>query len=287
MAADPGGGRVILSGVSFATLTNTRTIASGTVMLHYYDELQGAPSVLLATDVAIGDPVINLTMAGSATAGSFVQIDAEVLRVDSVQNSGCSYGVSRAMHGTSAAMHAAQTAAFGLQSSTAIAPFPADFFGSPYSGSWTFPISMPDVRVASAEMFVTNSVGNSPAQCVYLTNNDDRGLRTLSGGQYAIQVSGFLAVDSSAAPAIVVEASHAVRDVFAVLGSPADSAVQLQLNVNGAAYCALAFSPGMIVSNSVSGLTLPPLPSGSKITLAVATVGQSIPGADLTVLIRL
>jgi hypothetical protein len=168
-----------------------------------------------------------------------------------------------------------------------IAPFSADFFGSPYCGSWTYPISLPDVRVASAELFVTNEVGNSPTGSIYLTNNDDHGLRTLSGGQYSIQVAGFLAVDASAAPAIVVEASHAVRDVFAVLGTAADAQVQLQVSVNGAAYCVLTFASGAIVSNSVSGLTLPPLASGATVTLAVISVGQNVPGADLTVLIRL
>jgi hypothetical protein len=112
-------------------------------------------------------------------------------------------------------------------------------------------------------------------------------LRTLSGGQYSIQVDGFLAVDSSAAPAIVAEASHAVRDVFAVLGGAADAAVQVQLNVDGTAYCALTFAAGTITSNSVDGLTLAPLTSGAKITLSVLSVGKSIPGNDLTVLIRL
>ena len=50
-----------------------------------------------------------------------------------------------------------------------IAPFPADFFGSPYSGSWTFPVTLPDVRIASAEMFVTNRKGNSATRAIHLT----------------------------------------------------------------------------------------------------------------------
>jgi hypothetical protein len=287
MAADPRGGRAILSGVSFMVLTNTSSISAGTLTMHYYDELQGPPAILLTSAVGATDTVLSLSAAGPATAGSFIQLEAEVIRVDALQNNGTAYGVTRGMHGTTAASHAAQTPIYGLQNSTVIAPVPADFFGSPYSGSWTYPISMPDVRVASAELFVTNEVGNSPTGSIYLTNNDDRGLRTLSGGQYSIQVAGFLAVDSSVAPAIVVEASHAVRDVFAVLGTAADAQVQAQLNVNGAAYCVLTFAPGAIVSNSAAGVTLPPLPSGAKVTLAVVSVGQNIPGADLTVLIRL
>jgi hypothetical protein len=115
----------------------------------------------------------------------------------------------------------------------------------------------------------------------------DNGLRTLSGGQYSIQVDGFLAVDQSAAAALVTDAAHSVRDVFAVLGTSADQPVQLQVNVNGVSYCQLTIPIGLLVSNSVDGATLPPLVSGAQITLAVLAVGQTLPGADLTVLIRL
>ena len=83
---------------------------------------------------------------------------------------------------------------------------------------------LPDARVASAELFVTNQKGNSPTTGISLTQFDDGGLRTLSGGQYTIQVEGYLAVDAMAAPAMVVDASHSVRDVYAVLGASADAA---------------------------------------------------------------
>ncbi len=105
-------------------------------------------------------------------------------------------------------------------------------------------------------MFVTNEKGNSPAAAICLTQSVDNGLRTLSGGQYSIQVDGFLAVDQSVAPALVVEAAHSVRDVFAVLGTAADAAVQLQVNVNGSRVLPADVSRrGMIVSNSVAGFS--------------------------------
>ena len=168
-----------------------------------------------------------------------------------------------------------------------IAPFPPQFFGSPYSGSWSYPIALPDVRVASAELFVTNQKGNSPAKDICLTHTTDSGLRTLSGGQYSIQVDGYLAVDQSVAPALVIEAAHSVRDVSAVLGKPADAVVGLQLNVNGASYCQLTFAAWATVSNTVDGNILAPLPSGAQVTLSVQSVGSTVPGSDLTVTIRL
>ena len=99
-------------------------------------------------------------------------------------------------------------------------------------------------------------VGNSPVRRITLTHNDDAGLRTLSGGQYSIQVSGYLAVEQSAAPPLMVEASRSVRDVYAVLGKAADAEVQVQVKVDGAAYCTLTFPAGMTVSDAVDGNAL-------------------------------
>jgi hypothetical protein len=281
------GGTVELSGVSFTDLTNTRTISAATLTMYYWDELQGQPAIALASAVGTGDTLLSLSSAGSAQAGSFLQIELEVIRVEAVQNNGTQYSVTRAMHGSEAAAHAAQAVVYHLLNKTVIAPFPPDFFGTPYSGSWSYPILLPDARVASAGLFVTNQKGNSPGRGICLTHTVDCGLRTLSGGQYSIQVDGYLAVDQSVAPALLVEAPHAVRDVFAVLGKPADAAVELQLKVNDTPYCTLTFAVGMTVSDSADGNALPPLASGARVTLAVLSVGQTYPGADLTVLIRL
>jgi hypothetical protein len=281
------GGTVELSGVSFTDLTNTRTISAATLTMYYWDELQGTPAITLAGAVGTGDTVLSLSSAGSAQAGSFIQIELEVMRVEAVANNATQYTVTRAIDNSLAAAHAAQTPVYHLLTKTVIAPFPPEFFGSPYSGSWSYPITLPDVRVASAELFVTNQKGNSPTQDIYLTHTTDSGLRTLSSGQYSIQVDGYLAVDQAAAPALVMEASHSVRDVYAVLGTAADAAVGLQLNLNGASYCQLTFVTGATLSNTVNGNTLAPLPSGAQVTLSVLSVGQTNPGSDLTVIIRL
>ena len=287
IGAAPLGGGAQLSAVSFGDLSNTHSISSGTLTLHYWNELSGQPGLTVATAMGISDQAVSLSAAGSATAGTFVQIDQEVMQVTAVGTGGAWYTVTRGMHGSTAATHAAQTPIYTLANTTVVAAFPQQFFGTPYSGSWMFPIAMPDVRVASAELYVTNDWGNSPTAAICLTNNDDGGLRTLSGGQYTIQVGGCLAVDQSAAPPLVVEATHSVRDVFAVLGTAADAAVQVQLNVNGGAYCTLTIPAGQLASTAATGVTLPPLAAQTQITLSVLSVGQTYPGADLTVLIRL
>ncbi len=286
LAAGANGGTIELSGVSFGSLTNTATISSGTLTLYYRDELSpalGSP----ANAMAATDTALTLAAAANVPVGSYLQIDGEVLRVTAAQAGGTQYTVTRGIDGTAAAAHAAPAAVYLLKSRTEIVPFPTGFFGSPYSGSWRYPIALVDARVACAEMFVTNTRGNSPVASAYLTNNDDEGLRTLAGGQYSIQVAGFLAVDAAAAPPLIVDAPHSVRDVYAVLGTAADAPVTLQLNVNGAPYCTVTFVTGQTISNSTNGNMLPPLMAGAQVTLAVLSVGQMQPGADLTVMIRL
>jgi hypothetical protein len=191
------------------------------------------------------------------------------------------------VNGTVAESHNAATPVYSLACQTTIVPFPPGFFGSPYSGSWSYAISLPDVRVGGAELFVTNQKGNSSTTGICMTHNDESGLRTLSGGQYSIQVDGFLAVEQCVAPAIVIESTHSVRDVFAILGTAADAQVQLQVSVDAAPYCTLTFAPGAIASNSILGSALPPLPAMAQVTVAVLSVGQTQPGANLTVIIRL
>jgi hypothetical protein len=276
-----------VSGVSFASLTNTQTVSSGTLSLFYWSELQGVPTTLLSVAMAATDTTLTLTAAGMAQAGSIIQIDAEVIQVTAIANNGTQYMVVRGMYGSTAAAHSAQVPVYQLSNLTVITPFPLEFFGSGYSGNWTFPILLPDVRIAAAQMFVTNQKGNGAIASISLTHTVDNGLRTLSGGQYSIQVDGFLSVDQSAAAPLVTDAAHSVRDVFAVLGTSADQPIQLQLNVNGTSYCQLTIPTGQLVSNSVDGATLPPLASGAQITLSVLAVGQTLPGSDLTVLIRL
>ena len=287
VAAYPNGGGVTLTGISFPDLTNTRTISSATVTLNYWDELQGTTALALASAMGAADPVLNLNVAGTAQPNSILQIDGEVLLVGAVQNNGLQYQVTRAAQGSQAATHAAGAPVFLLLSQTVITSFPAEFFGSPYSGSWSFSIPLVDARIATANLFVTNDKGNSPTTSICLTGTTDSGLRTLSGGQYSIQVQGYLAVNQNAAPALVVENARSVRDVFAVLGGAADAPVELQLNVNGTAYCQITFTTGAIVSSTVNGTTLAPLAAEAQLTLSILTVGQAYPGSDLTVLIRL
>jgi hypothetical protein len=281
------GGTVEMSGIGFPSFTNTRSISSATLTLHYWDELSETPQPLLDSLLAADGDTLTLSAPGPALEGSYLQIDAEVLRVKETALDGVQYTVDRGVHGSEAAEHEAGAEVYHLSSRTAIAPFPRQFFGSRYSGGWSYPVDLPDARVASAELFVTNNKGNSPVASACLTHNRHNGLRTLSGGQYTIQVEGFLAVDSAAAPPLVMETSHAVGQIYAVLGQAADAEIALALKVNGRAYCTFKFDAYSVVSKTVDGATLPPLMHDSQITLSITSVGRNAPGADLTVVIAM
>jgi hypothetical protein len=286
-----GAGSLELVGVAFEDLANTRTVAAGTLALHYWDELGSPSPVSLASMVPESQTYIDLTPAGSARPGSLVQVGAEVMVVEDVESGGLRYQVTRGSHGSQAAQQASQTPVYHLSRKVFVAPFPRDFFGSPASGSFSYPILLPDARVAAAELMVTNSRGNSPTKRKCWTATVDGGLRTLSGGQIAFQIEGPLAVEIGATPPLVVQDSHSVRDVFAVVGeAPAGAPVELQVLQNGVTYCELTIQPGATVSNVVSGFGLPPLAGEAKLQLDVVSVGQgadNTSGRDLTVTIRL
>lgn len=282
------GGTVEVSGVSFADLTNTHTVTAGTLAMYYWPELTTGPYPTLSAAIGATDTTINLSQAGAGQPGSMVQIEAEVAQVVAVLNNATQYQLNRGVDGSTAAAHASGTTVYDLETNTVIMPFVQDFFGSPASGNWSFPIPLADCRVASAELYMTNLLGAGATGSICLTQVTDYGLRTLSGGQFSFQVDGFLAIETGATPDIVVEASHSVRDVYAVIGqAPSGGPVNLQINQNSTAYCTLSIADGSIVSNSIDGATLPPLEAGALLSLDVTMVGPTTPGADLTVVIRL
>ena len=113
--------------------------------------------------------------------------------------------------------YAAQVPVYQLLSTVAVVPFPLDFFGSPLSGNWSYPISLPNTQGSQRGAVRHKLERQQPDSAINLTQSVDYGLRTLSGGQYSFQVQGFLAVDSNPAPNVIVEAAHAVQDVYAIV----------------------------------------------------------------------
>lgn len=286
-----GQGNIELLGIGFTSFTNTHTIIAGTLALFSWDELSSPSTFSITVGVSATDDTITLNSPGSGTVGTFLQVESEVLVITQVLGGGAQYQVSRGSHGSTASPHAANVPLYHLARSISIVPFVKGFFGSPASGSYSHQIFLPNVRVAAAEFFMTNSFGNGLVAYGAFSGLVDDGIRTLSGGQISIQVEGYLAIQADAAPALVIEAAHAARDIFAIVRQPPSGGpIQLSLRRGGASYVDLTIADGAIVSNSVSGFGLPPLASGDRLTLDIVSIPAAtgtLPGRDLTVTIRL
>jgi hypothetical protein len=280
-------GAVEVSGIGFTDLTNTRTISAASLTLFYRGELNDTPVPILASSVGFEDDALTLDLALGGGVGSIVQVESELMKVEEFMDAG-RYRVSRAVHGSEASEHDGGRRVYVLERKVEIMPFPRDFFGSPASGGWKHTIVLPDARIASADLCMTNAKGQSEISSLCLTGTIENGLRTLSGGQISFQIDGFLAIEDGAAPDFYVDASHAVRDICAFARqSPSGSSVELRLKQDDIEYCRLAIPAGSTTSDVHTGVDLGPLREGSRLTLDIVKVGSDAPGADLTVMVRL
>lgn len=284
-----GRGIVEVGAIGFQDLLNTRGITGGTVTLGFWNELNGPAASQIGAAITAEDPILILSAPGPGLPGQWIQVDLEVMVISEVLADGMQYRVARGSHESTATTHLAGANVFHLDRRVCVLPFVRDFFGSPASGSYSFPVSLPDARIAAAELFVTNARGNSDTARYSFTSTLDSGLRTLSGGQYSIQVEGYLAAQADVAPPLSIEATHVPRDLFATLKAPPSiGPVSLSIKVNGTPYAALTIPAGSTESDTIGGFGLPPLPADGQLSLDILAVGTSAnPGRDLTVSIRL
>ncbi len=277
-------GAVELSQVSFSGLANTRGITSGSFRFHFFDELNGTTAAIAADLTATTTSAV---ISPSPAAGQLLQIEQEVIGVTSVGSGGICQ-LQRGVQGTNAAGHSAAAKVYLLSLQDVVFLFDRDFFGSAASGTWNELVSLPNARVASVELYVTNAFGNSPTAVNPYTSLTDGGLRTLSGGQIGFQVAGYLAIQTGAAPDVMVDRDRTTGGIYAIVRGAADgTGIDLQIDRNGAPYCGLQINAGSTASATVSGFGLAALRAGDRLSLDVTGVGSGTPGNDLTVVISL
>ncbi len=304
------GGYLTLYQVGFTDLSNAASIGSGTLEIFYWSELGPVTTYSLSAAMSANgqDSSSGTLQVSSANgtdqlkAGTIIQVDDELLEVASYNSAQNTYSVNRAQLGSLITSHSVSTKVLQLTSSTFIVPFAPGFFETRASANFMHTISLPDVRIAAATFFVTNAFGDGLSQQQCYTGNPNGGLRTLSGGQFSMQVSGVVATQENAAPPLIVETSHAVRDVFATLGQAAAGyTVIIDVLQNGSEYCNLQISPTMTTSyglsspqtGPLSGANLPALMEGATLSINISLqvdqsfTGQPSPGRDLTLTIRL
>ena len=291
----PGSGVMSLSLIGFADLSNTSSVTSGTLQVWGVNELSAPSSLNLAVGLDQMGTTLQLTGTPSFTPGDMVQIGSELLTIVSGIGPANSYLVERSTVGSTVGGHAIGDTVLQLTRTAVVVPFAAGFFENRASQNYLHTLSLPDFRICAAEFYVTNTFGNGQASQTCYVSSTQSGLRTLSGGQFSFQISGFVATQQNAAPPFVAEAAHSVRDIRANLTqAPLGYAVQLELLQNGSSYCRMDIASGSTSSTSIiDGLTLPPLSEGATLTLNVSVspvqgfAGTANLGRDLTVTVRL
>lgn len=286
-----GQGTIALTGITFSTLVNTHTITAGSLTMFYWDELQSPSTVTLAATVLATDTTLTLSSASTAQVDDIVQIETELVFVTAIASGGLSLTVTRGFHGSTAAGHTAGAIVYALERKTAAIPFITGFFGTAASQSFAYSMYLSDVRIAAAEFFVVNAIGNGPTDLLSYATLTDGGIRTMAGGQITLQVEGYLGVQTDAVPPYVMESAYAMRDVAAVLlQAPSGGNVIMQVRADSTVFATLTILDGVAFSNTVDGFGLAPLAAGSKIHLDVTSLpggATSLPGQGLTVTIRL
>jgi hypothetical protein len=286
-----GQGTVDLAGITFTSLTNTETIEAGMLGLFYWDELNSPTTFSITGGITATDTTVTLSAAGPAGVGDFVQIDGEMLEVSGVASGGAQYTVIRASFGSTGAAHAAAALMYHLRRLIVIVPFVKGFFGSPASAAFSYSVFLPNVRIGAAQLYMTNAVGGGLVGKAGFGATPDQGLRTLAGGQLSIQTQGYLAIQTGATPPLVIEDSHAVRNISAVVReAPRGGAIEMRVRQDSSTYCSLTIADGETISNVVDGFGLAPLAVNAQLDLditSVPTAAGTLPGRDLTVTIKL
>ncbi len=286
-----GAGDLQISAIQFKSLVDTESITAGTLQLVYRDELQPASGCTLLNAIDSVTTTIQITQSSALAQEDAIQIGSEMMIILTLTADTGICTVVRAALGSTGLAHAAGAVITTLDKQTTILPFAAGFFGNPASASYVHTIHVPDICVAATQLYLTNVRGDGQAGTQCFVTAAGNGLRTLSGGQLSMQVSGTLAVQQNATPPLFIEASHSVEDARATVGvAPVGSPLGILLWLGSTTYCSLQIAPGATTSAVIDGVTLPPLTAGSLLRLditAVPTGWANSPGRDLTVTIRL
>lgn len=289
----PGAGELTLSNVGFTDLKNVGSVTSGTLSIYFIDELSGPSPYSLSAPLDTNSQTLALNLVSSDMVGSKFQLGTELISVLSVDVPTSSCNVVRGVLSSTVTAHAAGEVLWTISRSITVVPFAPNFFENRASVNYLHSLVLPDLRVVAAEFFVTNSFGDSQIQGECYTQSADRGLRTLSGGQLALQTNGSVTTQLNAAPPLVVQADHAVRDVRADLGRAAQG-YKLAVTVlqAGQSYCSLQIPANTLASPILDGVDLLPLTKLSSLSMNVSLqlidgyTGTPVPPKDLTVTIR-
>ena len=285
-----GNGSVDVLEIGFSDLADTTTITSGTLTLFYWSELNGVQGTL-AADLDGNSGACTPGPGATFHLDDVLQIDKELMLVAQAPQSDGNLIIDRGVLGSAAAAHTNGAAIYVLARRTSVLPFPEQFFGSPASAAYSYNVSIPDVRIAAAELSMTNRIGAGPVQAYCFVNDSLDGLRTLCGGQICFQVTGAVAVQHDAAPKVTVDQTRSIGSVSATVNTaPSGGPITVAVTQNESAICSVTIPDGATSSNAVDGASLGLLIAGATLNVSVVAAPSgtnTMPGQDLTVTISL
>jgi hypothetical protein len=285
-------GTVSIGGIGFSTLENLASVYVGQLGILFWDELEAPTPISLGGVLLPEDTVVVVNgLTTPLAAGSLFQIEEEIFETTGEPTGGNIYPVIRARYNSSASLHFIEEPIFLLTRREMTIPFVPGYFNSSAAVGFRYNFRLPNVRISGADLTLYNRIGASARTEECYTGVTNYGIRTLSGGQIAMNVHGFLAIEASAGNSYVLDRTTVVRDVSAYVQEPPYGGdVEILVRVNGEPYCELLVQAGSHVATAVDQFNSMPLPAGGKLSFDVLNVppaSAGTPGRDLTVLLQI
>jgi hypothetical protein len=285
------GGTISIGGFAFSQFSNLSSAYAAKLGLLYWDELTAPTALSLSANAT--EAAASLFVDGLVQPledGDYLQIGQELLRVVERVGATNEYVVVRGSHLSPAAGHAAGAPIFKLERRDEVINVLPGLLTSTAGARFRYNTRFPYVRIAAAELSIYNRLGGGAVRQECYTQQEGDGVRTLSGGQIAFSVGGYLAIEASAASPYITEREMAVGDVSAaVVEAPGGAPVEILVRVDGTEYASLTIAAGSFTSAPLSRFNHPPIPAGATITFDITSVPPAAlgsPGRDLTVFLQ-
>jgi hypothetical protein len=285
----PADGSLRLQNITTATLTGTITVAAAILVTYSVDETAAAVTFALPAALGPADVTMPLLPGQAVAAYSYLQVDMEIIRVDTPTADGSEYAIERNIAGTMAAAHASGATLTTLTRILQVVPLGAGFFSNPTHTDFQYTLVFPNRRVAASEFALENVRGIGPGQQTSYLPNGQNGLHTFEGGTIVLQTAGVLSIERDAANSIVLDRARVVRDVQAFVDSaPSGGDVTIVLNADGQPIATLDVADGTLQASFLPAGTLL-LAEGVKLNYDISAVPQAantFAGQNLCVQIR-
>ncbi len=286
----PADGSLLLQSITTQTLTGTATVTAAVLVTYSVAETEVPVTFALPEALGPNDVTLPAQQGLVLEQNTYLQVETELIRVDTPTADGTAYGIERNVAGTAAAAHANGESATILERSLQVVPLGAGFFTDPTHADFQYRLLFPNRRVAGSEFYLENARGTGPGQDTSYLQNGQNGLHTFEGGTIVLQTAGVLSIERDAANSIVLDRTRVVRDVQAFVDSaPSGGNVLIVLNADGQPIATLVVADGSVQASPFVPAGALQLAEGVKLNFDISAVPQAadtFAGQNLSVQIR-